>query len=61
MESFVIQSNSEGLSTVESYIGCFCDENHISNYSATIMVPVLQAVENAIVHGNGRDENKRSV
>lgn len=45
MESFVIQSNNQGLAEIEGFLGCFCDENHIANYFATISVPVLQAVE----------------
>lgn len=59
MESFVIQSNNQGLAEIEGFLGCFCDENHIANYFATISVPVLQAVENAIIHGNANDPTKQ--
>src|SRR5574344_298289 len=58
MEKLVIQSNTTGLNTVERYLGILCEENNIANYFATISMPVLQAVENAIVHGNKSDETK---
>ena len=55
MQSIAIQSVIENLMQVEDFLTCFCDDSHINNYFATISVPVLQAVENAIVHGNKGD------
>lgn len=59
MEKFVIQSDNKGLAAVEKYVSVFCDEKHIHNYFATISTSVLQAVENAIVHGNNSDVTKQ--
>ncbi len=58
MKNIVIQSNVSNLSTVEQFLDTICDSMNISNYYATITMAVLQAVENAIVHGNNSDENK---
>lgn len=60
-ETIVIQSNAEGLADVERFLAAFCDDNHIANYFATISVPVLQAVENAIVHGNLNNPSKKVI
>lgn len=59
MEQFQIQSNEKGLESLDQYIYAMCDEMHILNYFATLSVPVLQAAQNAIVHGNKNDETKR--
>lgn len=51
-ESFVIQSDIAELPNVEERVFHFCRECNIGNYYSTISVAALQAVENAIVHGN---------
>lgn len=61
MQKLVIQSDKSAFEEVENYLSVFCDEKHIYDYYGTILMPVLQAVENAIVHGNGSDPNKQVV
>ena len=58
-ESFVIQSSIEQLPSVEERLFHFCQECHVGNYYSAVSVATLQAVENAIVHGNGSDAAKR--
>ncbi|MDO4216662.1 MAG: ATP-binding protein [Bacteroidales bacterium] len=58
MKQFDIQSDEKYLDDVAKFIYELCDEMHILNYEATISMPVLQAVENAIVHGNHKDLSK---
>ena len=58
MEHFVIQSDISLLPLVEERLFHFCQLNHVGNYHSTIDVAVLQAVENAIVHGNGGEVEK---
>ena len=58
MERIVIQSNIANLVKVEQFLDTVCDTMNIHNYYATISVAVLQAVENAILHGNKSDESK---
>lgn len=58
MERIVIQSNVSNLVQIEQFLDTVCDTMNIHNYYASISMAVLQAVENAIVHGNNSDENK---
>ena len=58
MQTITIQSDKANLAQVETLLSRFCDENNIGNYFATISVAVLQAAENAIVHGNHSDPAK---
>ncbi|MCR4829202.1 MAG: ATP-binding protein [Bacteroidales bacterium] len=46
------------LQEVECFLDHVCDTYNINNYAATISMSLLQAVENAIVHGNGCDVQK---
>ena len=57
-ESFVIQSDISNLSYVEERVFHFCRECNVGNYYSAISVAALQAVENAIVHGNGSEVEK---
>lgn len=57
-ESFVIQSDIANLPLVEERLFHFCHENNVGNYYSAVSVAVLQATENAIVHGNGSDPSK---
>lgn len=58
-ESFVIQSDIANLPYVEERVFHFCQECHVGNYYATVSVAAMQAVENAIVHGNKADGTKK--
>ena len=57
-EQFVIQSNIALLPSVEERLFHFCHLCHVGNYYSAVSVATLQAVENAIVHGNGADPTK---
>lgn len=59
MEKIIIQSDINNLIDVERFISTICDLWNINNYSATISVSVLQAVKNAIVHGNHNDASRK--
>ena len=58
-ESFVIPSDIANLPLVEERLFHFCRENNVGNYYSAVSVAVMQAVENAIVHGNGSDSSKK--
>lgn len=57
-ESFVIQSDKTLLPEVEERLFHFCHLHNVGRYYSAISVATLQAVENAIVHGNQSDANK---
>ncbi|MBP5527607.1 MAG: ATP-binding protein [Bacteroidales bacterium] len=57
-ETFVIQSDIALLPSVEERLFHFCQLCHVGNYYSAVSVAALQAVENAIVHGNGADAAK---
>lgn len=59
MESLVIQSNRDNMPIVEHFLCNVCEQKHLNNYFATISVAVMQAVDNAIVHGNKCNESKQ--
>lgn len=61
MESVVIQSVIENMTNIEAFIDAVCAENNCNNYFGTISMAVLQAVENAIVHGNNSNPGKKVV
>ena len=54
-ESFVIQSDTSLLPSVEERLFHFCNECNAGSCYSAISVATLQAVENAIVHGNHSD------
>ncbi len=58
-ESFDIQSNTTFLPQVEERLFHFCHECHLGNYYSAVSVATMQAVENAIVHGNCSDASKK--
>ena len=58
-ESFVIQSDMVNMPEVEERLFHFCRQCNVGNYCSAISVATMQAVENAIVHGNQGDANKR--
>lgn len=60
-EEFVIQSDITILPSVEERIFHFCHECNVGSYHSAVSVAALQAVENAIVHGNGSDATKEVV
>lgn len=57
-ETFVIQSDIAVLPAVEERLFHLCRECNIGNYYSTVSVAAMQAVENAIVHGNELDKAK---
>ena len=57
-ESFVIQSDIANMPYVEERLFHFCRECNVGNYYSAVSVAALQAVENAIIHGNGSDVAK---
>ena len=58
-ESFVIQSDIANMPYVEERVFHFCHECNVGNYYSAVSVAALQAVENAIVHGNGSNSLKK--
>lgn len=58
-ESFVIQSDIANLPEVEEHLFHFCQECNVGNYYSAVSMATMQAVENAVVHGNGSDANKK--
>lgn len=58
MEKLVIQSDINNLVEVERFVSAVCDTYNVNNYAATISMSLLQAAENAIVHGNNSDPSK---
>ena len=59
MEKLVIQSDISKLVDVERFINVVCDGFNINNYAGTISISLLQAVKNAILHGNHSDPAKQ--
>lgn len=57
-ESFVIQSDIANLAQVEERLFHFCRLCNVGNYYSALEVATLQAVENAILHGNQSDPAK---
>lgn len=57
-ETFVIQSDIANIPYVEERVFHFCRECNVGNYYSAVSVAVLQAVENAIIHGNKSDASK---
>ncbi len=52
IETFVIQSDKASLPIVEERLFHFCHDCNVGRYYSAVSVAVLQAVDNAIVHGN---------
>lgn len=59
MESFAIQSDMVNMPMVEERLFHFCRQYNVGNYCSAVSVATMQAVENAIIHGNQGDVNKR--
>lgn len=58
-ESLIVQSNEAGMREVEDFLDRSFDTHHVAHYAATIAIPVIQALQNAMHHGNLDDESKR--
>ncbi len=58
-ETFAIQSDIALLPVVEERLFHFCHECHVGDCFSAVSVALLQAVSNAIVHGNGSDASKQ--
>lgn len=61
MERIVIQSSEDNIIEVEKFISVFCDTYNINNYAGSISISLIQAVKNAIIHGNKNDSAKSVV
>lgn len=59
METFVIQSDVANMPMVEDRLFHFCRQCNVGNYYSAVSVATMQAVENAIVHGNASDAGKQ--
>lgn len=60
-ETLVIQSDIKNMPQVEERLFHFCRECNVGSYYSSVSVATLQAVENAIVHGNASDSTKHVV
>lgn len=58
IETFVIQSDIANLPEVEERLFHFCRQCNVGRYYSAVSVATLQAVENAIHHGNSDDATK---
>lgn len=58
IETFVIQSDIANLPVVEERLFHFCRQCNVGRYYSAISVAALQAVENAIHHGNNDNAEK---
>lgn len=61
MKQIVLQSNKENIARAEELIYDICDEYNVHNYIGVIEVAVMQAVTNAIEHGNEFQDTKNVV
>lgn len=54
-----IESKANNIAMIEPYLKEIIEENHIcSERYADILISLTEAVNNAIIHGNDRDESK---
>lgn len=58
-ESFVIQSDMINMPMVEERLFHFCRQCNVGNYYSAVSVATMHAVENAIVHGNHGEADKK--
>ncbi len=59
-EELSISSSLENLSTVEDYVDAVCKRNAISeDHYGNIIIAVTEGVNNAIAHGNNKDNKKK--
>lgn len=58
IETFVIQSDIANLPMIEERLFHFCRDCNVGRYYSAVSVATLQAVENAIRHGNQDDASK---
>lgn len=58
-ETLIIQSDMSNLPMVEERLFHFCRECNVGNYYSTVSFAAVQAVKNAIVHGNREEADKK--
>lgn len=58
-EQITIQSDIACLPVVEERLFHVCHELHVGNYYSAVSVAAMQAVKNAVVHGNASDRSKK--
>ena len=55
-----LKSNLNEINRIEKFVEEICDEKNINNtYFGNILVAVTEAFENAVIHGNKKNEEKR--
>ena len=55
-----IPSRNESLTKVESFVDEICESYYITNsYYGNVLMAIIEAVRNAIVHGNKNDPDKQ--
>ena len=60
MHNLVINSDIKNISEVEKLIDNVCEDLNLSeDIYGNILIAVTEAVNNAIVHGNGKSEDKK--
>ncbi len=58
-EEIIIQSQEKEIIEIQEFIEHICDKYNIHNYLGLLSVAVIEAVENAIKHGNQLDPKKK--
>jgi serine/threonine-protein kinase RsbW len=59
-KELTIPSNIDDLTRVEIFVEEICESYYITNsYYGNILVAILEAVKNAIIHGNKKDRRKK--
>jgi len=60
VQKIQLQSVSENISHVEKLIDDVCESHKVNeDYYGNILIAITEAVNNAIVHGNKKDPNKK--
>jgi serine/threonine-protein kinase RsbW len=59
-KSIEIQSKTDNIPVVEKLIDEICEENKVNeDYYGNILIAITEAVNNAIMHGNSNDPQKK--
>ena len=60
VQKIILESKSENIAQVEKLIDDVCEECKVNqDYYGNILIAITEAVNNAIVHGNKRDPEKK--
>ncbi len=58
-DEIIIESHPQNVILVQNMIEGICDQYNIPNHYGQLSVAIIEAVENAIKHGNGSDKSKK--